>query len=177
MGDNSIDLYLKESCKSFEACRVKNSARRNSLQKKTTGIETARKKVTSDLDREEKLIRRQLADMQSEKPDKKKSQRESGLPTINEKGIRKISKTLSVETSGKAYSARRGRRISKEFEDLHMITTTGKLLPQSSMVAPSRFYRQGRVGSSTNLMSVDTRTPQSPRKTDNSARFRKISQP
>ncbi|ESO86125.1 hypothetical protein LOTGIDRAFT_176033 [Lottia gigantea] len=64
MSKSSIEEYLKESVKSYQACHVKNSARRSSLQKKTEGIEMARKKMTTHMEREEKLLRRQLSNMQ-----------------------------------------------------------------------------------------------------------------
>ena len=58
---------MKESSKSYKECRVKNSARRNSLMKKTLGIEVERKMASVEISREEKQLREQLRQMQIEK--------------------------------------------------------------------------------------------------------------
>lgn len=62
-----IERYLKESVKSYKECSVKNSARRNSLQKKTLGIESERRLANSKLSREERLVKDQLRHMNMEK--------------------------------------------------------------------------------------------------------------
>jgi len=67
MKEGDIDRYIKESSKSYRGCRVKNSARRNSLQKKTLGIETERKLAAAGMGREEKHLREQLKQMQIDK--------------------------------------------------------------------------------------------------------------
>ena len=65
--DSEVDRYLQESCKSYKECEIKNNARRNSLQKRTLGIETERKMANANLSREEKQLREQLKQMQIEK--------------------------------------------------------------------------------------------------------------
>ena len=65
--DNEMDMYLHESCKSFKGCEVKNTARRNSLQKRTLGIETERKMANATMSREERQLREQLKQMKIEK--------------------------------------------------------------------------------------------------------------
>ncbi|KAL8599349.1 hypothetical protein ACOMHN_008064 [Nucella lapillus] len=59
MGD--MDRFLKESSRSYRECRAKNSARRNSLQKKTLGIEVQRKMAAAQLSREERQLQAQLS--------------------------------------------------------------------------------------------------------------------
>ena len=62
----SFDHYIKESTRSFKECHIKNSARRNSLQKKTMGIERQRKISTSQLDKKEKILRQKYNQLQAE---------------------------------------------------------------------------------------------------------------
>ena len=67
MQESDVERYLKESSKSYKECKAKNSARRNSLQKRTLGIETERKIAAASFNREEKLLREQLKQMNIEK--------------------------------------------------------------------------------------------------------------
>jgi len=66
-GDTDVDRYIKESLKSYKDCNVKNNARRNSLQRKTLGIESERRLTSSKLSREERQLREQLKQMNIEK--------------------------------------------------------------------------------------------------------------
>lgn len=65
--DTEMDRFLQESCKSYKECEIKNNARRNSLQKRTLGIETERKMANASMSREERQLREQLKQMQIEK--------------------------------------------------------------------------------------------------------------
>ena len=65
--DGDVDRYIKESCKSFKECEVKNTARRNSLMKRTLGIESERRIASAKLSREERQLREQLKQMNIEK--------------------------------------------------------------------------------------------------------------
>lgn len=67
LGNADVDRYIKESVKSYKDCNVKNNARRNSLQKKTLGIESERRLASSKLSREERQLREQLKQMNIEK--------------------------------------------------------------------------------------------------------------
>lgn len=64
---DGIDRFLKESSKSYKECSAKNSARRNSLMKKTLGMEADHRLAAADLRREERQLRQQLRQMQMEK--------------------------------------------------------------------------------------------------------------
>lgn len=66
-GDTDVDRYIKESLKSYKGCNVKNNARRNSLQKKTLGIESERRILSAKISREERQLREQLKQMNIEK--------------------------------------------------------------------------------------------------------------
>jgi hypothetical protein len=65
--DADVDRYIKESCRSFKECEVKNTARRNSLLKRTLGIESERRIASAKLSREERQLREQLKQMNIEK--------------------------------------------------------------------------------------------------------------
>ena len=65
--DNDLDRFLKESCKSYKECSIKNTARRNSLQKKTLWIESEKRIASAKLSREEKQLRENLRQMNIEK--------------------------------------------------------------------------------------------------------------
>ena len=65
--DTDVDRYIKESCRSFKECNIKNNARRNSLQKKTLGIESERRLASSKISREERQLREHLRQMNVEK--------------------------------------------------------------------------------------------------------------
>lgn len=67
LADSDVDRYIKESVKSYRGCNVKNNARRNSLQKKTLGIESERRLTSAKLSREERQLREQLKQMNIEK--------------------------------------------------------------------------------------------------------------
>ncbi|BFZ24972.1 hypothetical protein BsWGS_28011 [Bradybaena similaris] len=60
------DSFMKESCRSYQKCHVANSARRNSLTKKTIGIEVERKLASHQMDREERQLREHLKFMKHE---------------------------------------------------------------------------------------------------------------
>lgn len=62
----NFDHYIKESTRSLKECRIKNSARRNSLQKKTQGIERERKISSSQLDKKEKKLRQKYHQLQAD---------------------------------------------------------------------------------------------------------------
>ncbi|CAG5136132.1 unnamed protein product [Candidula unifasciata] len=178
------DSFIKESCKSYQKCHIANSARRNSLTKKTIGIEFERKLASHQLDREERQLREHLKFMKMEqaksittngirdKPDGEPRQRKSGCQPVQESRDnefidpypvtfasvgssspthRQRSQTMvekgnlyvcacarvCVCVSGLLYAARRYRRISKEFEDLCLNTTTGKLaIPTHILLHP-----------------------------------------
>ena len=66
-GESEVDRFLQESCKSFKECEIKNTARRNSLQRRTLGIETERKLASANISREERHLREQLKQMKIEK--------------------------------------------------------------------------------------------------------------
>ncbi|XP_067675947.1 uncharacterized protein [Haliotis asinina] len=186
MEDTDVDRYLKESCRSFREAKVKNSARRNSLMKKTLGIENERKMATVQMSREEKQLREQLRQMQmgkkatgnahkgtdkktKSKPDTKKRPIPSGdvdpypvtfadrTPSPHRKG--------RLEEKGRLYASRRQRRTSREFEDLRVNTTTGKLLaaktPSSKLHIPSSLspsIARRIIGSSNSVSSSDDLT-------------------
>uniref|UniRef100_A0A0L8HT51 Uncharacterized protein n=1 Tax=Octopus bimaculoides TaxID=37653 RepID=A0A0L8HT51_OCTBM len=59
-----FEQYMKETARSFKECRVKNSLRRNSLQKKTLGIEKQRKISSLLLDKEERELREKYRQLQ-----------------------------------------------------------------------------------------------------------------
>lgn len=62
----NFDHYIKESTRSLKECRIKNSARRNSLQKKTQGIEREFKISSSQLDKKEKKLRQKYHQLQAD---------------------------------------------------------------------------------------------------------------
>ncbi|KAK7493001.1 hypothetical protein BaRGS_00015731 [Batillaria attramentaria] len=153
MADKELDRFMKESSRSYKECKVKNSARRNSLMKKTLGIEVERRMATAELSREEKQLREQLKHMQIERTkttivssmrdranSKSKQKKTDGvhrkIPSSdldpypvtfggNMPNFRSRSNTL--DEKGRQLAAKRGRRQSREFEDLHINTATGKL--------------------------------------------------
>ncbi|XP_070188642.1 uncharacterized protein [Littorina saxatilis] len=155
MGDSDLDRFMKESRRSYNECKVKNSARRNSLMKKTHGIEVEHKMAAAELSREQRHLREQLKHMQIERTktaiissmrdDRSNSKSKNKKPTESEHKkssdlelnpypvtfghatptMRFRSNTL--DDKAKQFAARRGRRQSKEFEDLHVNTATGNL--------------------------------------------------
>lgn len=60
------ESYMKESYKSYQRCLAANSARKNSLTKKTTVIEVERKLASNQMDREERQLREHLKQMRIE---------------------------------------------------------------------------------------------------------------
>ncbi|KAH3706878.1 uncharacterized protein LOC127857144 isoform X2 [Dreissena polymorpha] len=144
-----IERYLKESVKSYKECSVKNSARRNSLQKKTLGIESERRLANSKLSREERLVKDQLRHMNMEKAKNhlvnnirdaheqehhRKTSREEKkhhelpiplepYPITFRKTPRSPEQDRRHQESGKAYAANGRRRQSREFEDLCLNTS------------------------------------------------------
>ncbi|XP_076467227.1 uncharacterized protein LOC143298293 [Babylonia areolata] len=184
MGD--VDRFIKESSKSYKECKVKNSARRNSLMKKTLGIEVERKMASAELSREEKHLREQLKLMRIERTktsiistmrgrsnSKSKSKRSSECDpekhgdldldpypvTFGHHTPIIRSRANTLDEKGKAFAARRGRRESKEFEDLHLNTLTGKLaLPRlhALAAASSTVTSPGSLSPSTPRRRVDS---------------------
>ena len=65
--EGEMDRFLQESCRSYKECEIKNTARRNSLQRRTLGIETERKLASANISREERHLREQLKMMKIEK--------------------------------------------------------------------------------------------------------------
>ncbi|KAK3109041.1 hypothetical protein FSP39_021740 [Pinctada imbricata] len=157
MEENDVDRYIRESSKSYKNCKVKNYARRNSLIRRTHGIEAEHRIAQNEFSREEKQLRKHLKEMQIDKMKhnilhtlrehefrkKHESDESSGSeaehpPEVGENrlyplmyspaGSPKIRKKLSLEEKGRQFVNRRGRRVSKEYEDLEMDTQTGKLL-------------------------------------------------
>lgn len=146
--DSEVDRYLQESCKSYKECEIKNNARRNSLQKRTLGIETERKMANANLSREEKQLREQLKQMQIEKAkndimhnmrelkDKKitshinHTKTSHAIPTepYPVTFLTNTPSSFDVEKSGRAYANSRRRRQSKEYEDLSLEDTGSRLL-------------------------------------------------
>ncbi|XP_052249496.1 uncharacterized protein LOC127857148 [Dreissena polymorpha] len=144
-----IERYLKESVKSYKECSVKNSARRNSLQKKTLGIESERRLANSKLSREERLVKDQLRHMNMEKAKNhlvnnlrdaheqehhRKTSREEKkhhelpipvepYPITFRETPRSPEQDRRHQESGKAYAANGRRRQSREFEDLSLNTS------------------------------------------------------
>lgn len=88
--NNDLDRFMKESSRSYKECKVKNSARRNSLMKKTLGIEVERRMATAEMSREEKQLREQLKHMQIERT------KTTIISTMRGEG----SKTLCFQSSG-----------------------------------------------------------------------------
>ncbi|KAL4233489.1 hypothetical protein ACF0H5_008170 [Mactra antiquata] len=149
--DNDVDRYIKESVKSYKECNVKNHARRNSLQRRTLGIESERRLASAVLSREEKILREQLKQMNIEKAKhhiihnlRESSPRKKGVkkppkPEVHVVPIEPYPVTFRVHTpsptelekklekAGREYASRRRRRQSKEFEDLHIDTGSGSL--------------------------------------------------
>ncbi|XP_069126999.1 uncharacterized protein [Argopecten irradians] len=183
MKEGDVDRYIRESSKSYSGCRVKNSARRNSLQKKTMGIETERKMAAANLGREEKQLREQLRHMQIDKMKntivhnmrekvRKGNHGDIGeeeeelrhLPTepwpvtLSEspRGSPRLGNRsgTSLAHTGMAYAKQRGRRMSKEFEDLEINTKTGKLREAPNMAKSLMARRNFHRPSSGSLSSV-----------------------
>ncbi|OWF50944.1 uncharacterized protein LOC110449823 [Mizuhopecten yessoensis] len=183
MKEGDVDRYIRESSKSYNGCRVKNSARRNSLQKKTIGIETERKMAAANLGREEKQLREQLRHMQIDKMKntivhnmrekaKKGNNADIGeeeeelrhLPTepwpvtLSEspRGSPSLGNrsNSSLAQAGMAHAKRRGRRMSHEFEDLDMNTKTGKLQTAPNMAKSLMARRNLHRPTSGSLTSV-----------------------
>ncbi|XP_061177180.1 uncharacterized protein LOC133185904 [Saccostrea echinata] len=152
MQESDVDRYIRESSKSYKNCRIKNSARRNSLQKKTMGIESEKRLAQSELSREEKQLREHLKHMQIDKMknylvkkmrDNSVEQEEDSSDDHNDvtepydPNTYRLTPLLyspsqnrrnpSHEEQGRLYAQRRSRRVSKEFEDLNMDTKTGSL--------------------------------------------------
>ncbi|KAL5010486.1 hypothetical protein ScPMuIL_012791 [Solemya velum] len=65
--EDDVSQFMKESSRSYQECKVKNAARKTSLQKKERGIETERRLASAQLTREEKQLREQLKQMKIEK--------------------------------------------------------------------------------------------------------------
>lgn len=174
MQEADVDRYLRESSKSYKNCRIKNSARRNSLQKKTLGIESEKRLAQSEISREEKHLREHLKQMHIDKMKNYlvKKMRDNSLEQEEEladlvddhdavtepydPSTYRLTPLLysppqkrkdDHETKGRLYAQRRGRRQSKEFEDLNMDTRTGSL-KQPFNVAKRVLSSQSRVKSS-----------------------------
>ncbi|XP_035824742.1 uncharacterized protein LOC106011305 [Aplysia californica] len=223
------ELYLKESQKSYQKCQVANSARRNSLMKKTIGIEAERKLAKSQMGREEKQLREHLRAMKIEQSktsltngirgknvllsltcirfsettylrinshinmiykcsiNTDKTSRGSGQATTapgvscdvrqeecidpypvtfcgkslvpgRQRSMTVSEKGRSFEKAGARYAMRRDRRVSKEFEDLNMNTSTGKLaIPPHLLLRPgSRSSRSSKSSNSSGAPSPST---------------------
>lgn len=174
MQEADVDRYLRESSKSYKNCRIKNSARRNSLQKKTLGIESEKRLAQSEISREEKHLREHLKLMHIDKMKNYlvKKMRDNSLEQEEEledlvddhddvtdpydPNTYRLTPLLysppqkrrdDHETKGRLYAQRRGRRQSKEFEDLNMDTRTGSL-KQPFNVAKRVLSSHSRVKSS-----------------------------
>ncbi|KAH3706877.1 uncharacterized protein LOC127857145 [Dreissena polymorpha] len=172
-----VDRYLKESVKSYKECSVKNTARRNSLQKKTLGIESERRLASSKMTREERLLKEQLRHLNIEKAKNhlvhnlrdahehdhhRKTGREEkkhhALPIPVEPYPITFRETPSTpdldrqhEDSGQGYSAmgQRRRRQSREFEDLSLNTR-----PQGPLFNIQEFTDEESPRRRTNSMSA-----------------------
>ncbi|XP_046374303.2 uncharacterized protein LOC124147659 [Haliotis rufescens] len=187
MEDTDVDRYLKESCRSFREAKVKNSARRNSLMKKTLGIENERKMATVKMSREEKQLREQLRQMQmgkkvvtgnahkglDKKTPSKSDAKKRPIPScdVDPYPVTFADRTPSphrkgkFEEKGRLHAARRQRRTSREFEDLRVNTTTGKLLAakthSSKLLIPSSLspsIARRLIGSQNSMSSSDDLT-------------------
>lgn len=148
--DSEIDRFIKESCRSYKECNIKNTARRNSLQKRTLGIESERRLASAKLSREERQLREQLKQMNIEKaknhiihnlrdhkPTRKTKEtvkeEEHVLPTepypvtfrMNTPNADEDDKKF--EKAGHLYARSHQRRQSREFEDLSLDTGSGQL--------------------------------------------------
>lgn len=66
MEENDVDRYIRESYRSYKECKIKNSVRRNSLQKKKMGFEKEHKMATASIDKEERQLRESLRQMHME---------------------------------------------------------------------------------------------------------------
>ncbi|KAH3706869.1 uncharacterized protein LOC127858600 [Dreissena polymorpha] len=143
-----VDRYLKESVKSYKQCSVKNTARRNSLQKKTLVIESERRLASSKMTREERLLKEQLRQMNIEKvknhlvhslrdahenDNHRQTSRDEKKPHERHIPVEPYPITFRESPSSpeqdrrhhdsvKAYSAKGRRRPSREFEDLSLNT-------------------------------------------------------
>ncbi|CAC5423909.1 unnamed protein product [Mytilus coruscus] len=190
MQDNDVERYLKESSKSYKEAKVKNYARRSSLQKRTLGIETEKKIAAASFNREEKHLREQLKQMKIEKKkysiindlrDREHSQsavpeeprvHEIRIPTepypitIRPLGSPKTARKngRSFEEEGMRYARNRGRRISKEFEDLHINTKTGQLNNKPMNMAKKVMKDKLSGGMTRSLTTLPPTSPSTPRK-------------
>lgn len=63
---DNLEESIEESTQSFKECHIKNSARRNSLQKKMMLIERERKISSSQLDKKEKVLREKYQQLQAD---------------------------------------------------------------------------------------------------------------
>lgn len=142
--DSDVDRFIKESCKSYKECNVKNTARRNSLIKRTLGIESERRIASAKLSREERQLREQLKQMNIEKAknhivhnlrDNKTKKKVKKIPEDHVLPIEPYPVTFRTHTpsptefehEGRKFVTSRRRRESKEFEDLSLDTGSGSL--------------------------------------------------
>ncbi|XP_060067425.1 uncharacterized protein LOC132547656 [Ylistrum balloti] len=195
MKEGDVDRYIRESSKSYSGCRVKNSARRNSLQKKTMGIETERKMAAANLGREEKQLREQLRHMQIDKMKnsivhnmrekvkkgnstyiEEEEEELRHIPTepwpvtLSEspRGSPRLGRSgSSLTQAGMVHANRRGRRMSHEFEDLEMNTKTGKLREAPNM-AKSLMARRNLYRPASGSLSPERRNTSSRENRDSS---------
>lgn len=153
MAESDVDRFIKESCKSYRECNIKNTARRNSLQKKTMGIESERRIASAKHSREERQLRQQLKQMNIEKakndiihhlrePTRKSSSKGTSfgdhvMPTepypitFRTNCQSSISIDKHFEANGLKHRIQQ-RRQSKEFEDLALDTDSGALSQAAS---------------------------------------------
>ncbi|KAK3582056.1 hypothetical protein CHS0354_025663 [Potamilus streckersoni] len=194
--DSDIDRYLQESSKSYRECQIKNNARRNSLQKRTLGIETERRMASAELDREEKALREQFQSMQIDKMKHAilhhKRAAAMQKSDIVEEEPEPVHLVIPIEpypiTMGKGTPPKsaeneyvrlyttKGRRQSKELEDLKLDTKTGtfvtaishyddELLPRRRVASMSHAMKPGfrkRLNSGSGSSSARTTPGTSP---------------
>ncbi|KAL3882905.1 hypothetical protein ACJMK2_029207 [Sinanodonta woodiana] len=169
--DNDIDRYLQESSKSYRECQIKNHARRNSLQRRTLGIETERKMASAELSREEKALREQFQSMQVDKMkhailhNKRAAAMQKSDIVIEEPEpehlaipiepypitLGKGTPPTSIHNEYVRLYTNKGRRQSKELEDLKLDTKTGTFLTAVSQYDEELLPRR-RVASMSHAM-------------------------
>ncbi|WAR07037.1 hypothetical protein MAR_017032 [Mya arenaria] len=179
--DTDVDRYIRESVKSFKDCNVKNNARRNSLQRRTLGIECERRLASASLSREERQLRQHLRQMNIEKAKnhiihnlrdtksghRKVSKEERAVPHELPIPVEPYPVTFRPDTPspteldrrihGRAYAARSHRRRSREFEDLNLNTGNNGSLFQIPEVSHEDEGPRRRVNSMSTAQRVLSR--------------------
>uniref|UniRef100_A0A2C9M4W9 Uncharacterized protein n=1 Tax=Biomphalaria glabrata TaxID=6526 RepID=A0A2C9M4W9_BIOGL len=89
-----VDKCLLESSKSFQKCLLANTLRRNSLIRKTNAIEIERKLVCNMMDREKRLFKEHVKNMQIEQA------RTCACKTAKERTLCSAAATRGLATSG-----------------------------------------------------------------------------